>query len=121
MYMAGSLGNINIAEMDGSNKDRLVTSGQGTCDGIAVDAASFLLYWVNYRSNSIHSSFQNGTDPTTIVQMPGGAFPWGLVKIDDNIYWSTSGSRMSQKGKATGEDRITLYTGNEPFHHLAVV
>lgn len=119
MY-ATAYDHIYRASMDGSNFTK-VLGGLRYPHGIVLDRSSSRLYWTDGGRSVIESSNTDGSDVQTIVPLPDGSFPIGLVKWDGTLYWSNFLGGSLQSSMTSGGDIRYLYNWTNPLSHVMLL
>ena len=55
------------------------------------------------------------------MQLGSSAYPLGLAKLNETIYWGDWDSFELQSSTITGENGTTLYTGTHRIQHLTLI
>ena len=118
MYWSGG-GSIFKAEMDGSNLVKIVKD-LGAPAGIAVDLGALHLFWVDHNTNTVQSSYLNGTSVQLVAQLRYVDKPWGVAVDGDRLFWGNYASKSIQTSDRTGQDVRTLYNGTHFIQHLTL-
>jgi len=121
-------GSIFRADLDGSNRETLLT-GNNRTRGVCVDPGGGMLYWINRDDKKVHrcplSAFTNGTigltNPVVQTLYTGLDTPHGLV-LDlpaRKLYWADTGTNP---GIGTGEKAVNRgdLDGSTPQEVLAI-
>ena len=115
-------GMIMKAGLYGSKAAKIVT---GLLDpyGIAIDFSGRRLYWADEDTHMIQSSYLDGRDNKTVVELPSGSKPVGMAVTGDRIYWGAWGSGKLQSSTKSGYDIQAHVEGEgaDEIAHLAVV
>ena len=73
--------------MDGTTRSVLHSSGLSTVYGLTLDYDHQVLYWADYFSNRIESSFTNGSN-RVVVASSGIVDPFGITFHEGRLYWT---------------------------------
>ena len=85
---------IERASMSGANRNkRLVditrTTGGGWPNGLTLDFKANRLYWIDARSDSIHTVTYEGNDHHVVVHGTQHIqHPFSIALFDDKVYWT---------------------------------
>lgn len=80
---------IEQANMDGSGRAVLVSSGLVWANSLALDHSNRLLYWCDSTLQRIERVDLQGNNRTVILDLSShGWHPFGLALSDNVIYWS---------------------------------
>ncbi|XP_042234598.1 low-density lipoprotein receptor-related protein 4-like [Homarus americanus] len=102
---------IERAGMDGGQRMKLVETDLMWPNGLAVDHARRLLYWLDASSNTIETANLDGTDRKPLIKGEL-SHPFGLALWEDLIFWSDWDTRsIHVANKLTGNDRQTVVKG----------
>ena len=84
---------IERASMSGENRRNLFdiqrVAGGGWPNGLALDFDVERLYWIDARSNSIHTVTYDGLDHHVVVHGTEHIqHPFSIALFDDKVYWT---------------------------------
>ncbi len=101
---------VESADLDGSNRQVLVSAGQLAPHGVALHLPGGKLYWVDSAANSIRRADLDGTNVETLVV--GLSSPEGLSidRFNGKMYW-TAFARI-QRANLDGTSVETIVMGN---------
>lgn len=83
----GSSPRIEMASMDGTSRQAIVTSGLGWPNGLAIDPAIGRLYWADAKLDKIEESDLAGGNRKVILSTTG-IHPFGLAIYKKHLYWT---------------------------------
>ena len=85
----GSLPKIEQANMDGTARTTLVSSGLTGVNSLALDYQNRLLYWCDASLDKIERVDLQGNSRVLILDLsPNNLHPFGLALADNVLYWS---------------------------------
>ena len=104
-------GQIQRANLDGSEVEDIVTSGLDSPHGIALDVAAGKIYWTDWKTNRIQRANLDGSEVEDIVtsglRLPAGI---ALDVAAGKMYWTAAGTDKIQRANLDGsvvEDLVT--------------
>ena len=101
MYWAEGLGvrsKIEQANMDGTARTTVVSTGLAAINSLALDLQRKRLYWCDGRLAKIISVDLRGNDRRVILDLPSGkAVPFGLALFKDALFWTDWKTRSVHK------------------------
>lgn len=115
-YLSG----IWRAGMDGSNAIPIVPSIDHVND-IAIDAVTSRLYWVEWNKQRIQTSYMNGSNVETIIQLPAKVHPGDPTLINDRMYWNIPFDGILLSSTNRGDDIRTHYNATSWILSMAVI
>ncbi|XP_061081754.1 low-density lipoprotein receptor-related protein 1B-like [Conger conger] len=83
-----SIGRIEKAWMDGSNRQTFVTSNMLWPNGLTLDHRTSTMYWCDAYYDHIEKIFLNGTSRTVVYNGKELNHPFGISHYRNNIYWT---------------------------------
>jgi len=92
---------IEQANMDGSNRATLVSSGLKWVNSLAIDYRSRLLYWCDAYLTRIERIDLQGNNRKLILDLSLDLHPFGLALHSNILYWSDWNSRSIHKYNMT--------------------
>ena len=115
----GSANKIQRANLDGSQKQDLVTGLEGV-DGFALDASGGKMYWTERGANKIRRANLDGSQVQDVVT--GLDEPIGLTldTSGSKIYWTDYNRNKIQRSNLDGSQVQDVVTGLERPHELAL-
>jgi len=85
---------VEMANMDGTGRQVLVSVGIGEPNSIAVDYFNYEVCWADAgrREMNIKPKIDcigaNGSGRRTVVELPNGSYPYGIAITDSSILWT---------------------------------
>ena len=113
-------GSLHSAGMDGTGPTTLIT-GLKHPGGITIDFTSRKLYWTADSADQIQSCDLHGRGLQTVIQLSSGAGPWGIVLLNDRIYWGNFKNKTLQSSTKDGTDIQTLCTDTHNVRLMTLV
>ncbi len=108
----GSSPKIEQANMDGSARTTLVSSGLLWVNSLALDYQNRLLYWCDASHDKIERIDLQGNNRVLILDLSlGNMHPFGLALSDDALYWSDWNSQSVHKYNMTTSINEVLVHG----------
>ena len=104
MYWSGRGLSLKIeqANMDGSARTTLVSSGLTWVNSLAMDYQSGVLYWCDGKLDKIESVDLQGNNRAVILDLTlDSMHPFGLALFGDALFWSDWNSRSIHKYNMT--------------------
>ncbi|XP_055870134.1 low-density lipoprotein receptor-related protein 1-like isoform X4 [Biomphalaria glabrata] len=120
----GSHPRIESCSMAGEPETRMVVfdirnyKGAGWPNGLALDYETKRLYWVDARSDSIHSVLYNGSDHRLVLKSHRALnHPFSLTVFEHYVYWTDwRFNTLVMANKFNGSDVTVLHrTYQQPF------
>ncbi|MEM7126197.1 MAG: fibronectin type III domain-containing protein [Chloroflexota bacterium] len=107
---------IQRADLDGSNREDLVTSGLTSPNGIALDSTAGKMYWTDVSAGTIQPANLGGSTIEDLVTV-GLAAPRGIAvdSASGKIYWTDSGTDKIQRANLDGSNVEDLITSGLSF------
>lgn len=85
----GTFPKIERANMDGSDRTVLVSSGLVWVNSLALDFQNRLLYWCDAKLDKIERVDLQGNNRLVVLDLsPSNLHPFGLALADHVLYWS---------------------------------
>lgn len=85
----GTFPKIQRANMDGSDRTVLVSSGLVWVNSLALDFQNRLLYWCDAKLDKIERVDLQGNNRLVVLDLsPSNLHPFGLALADHVLYWS---------------------------------
>eukprot|EP00088_Acartia_fossae_P049883 TRINITY_DN5531_c0_g1_i10.p1 TRINITY_DN5531_c0_g1~~TRINITY_DN5531_c0_g1_i10.p1 ORF type:complete len:915 (-),score=202.11 TRINITY_DN5531_c0_g1_i10:693-3437(-) len=104
----GKLPRIEMASMDGSNRDILVTENILWPNGITLDPAHDTLYWVDAKLHTISRVNILTKEVTQILYSASNLYhPYSIAIFEDQVFWTdrrVNSTEILKANKFTGED-----------------
>ena len=98
----GSFPKIEKANMDGSARTTLVSSGLTWVNSLALDYQNRLLYWCDASLDRIERVDLQGNNRVLILDLSmRNLHPFGLALSDNTLYWSDWNDKSLQKYNMT--------------------
>ena len=109
------------AKTDGSNAT-IIATGFVQLDGMALDHPSNgVLYWADWRANTIGTIDVNGANKRTIVELEGNPGPWGIQVDAHRIYFGNLfGKNIQSVDKYSGQELTTIFNSTGNVRQLAL-
>ena len=101
--VANNESNIQCANLDGSNREILVTEVNALA-GIALDLTDGKMYWTNAGANKIRRANLDGSNPEDVVTGLGSPYITALEFQGGKIYWTNWNPRKVQRANFDGSD-----------------
>ena len=112
---------VGRSGMDGSNPLSII-SGLNGPRGIKVDFEESRIYFTVASDHKIESSNFQGGDRRTVIQVSSDSYPYGIVLLNNKIYWANLYSKTIQCcTKDGGDTEILLNTGTSGVGYLTAV
>ena len=121
---------IEIAQMDGSNRQIIVSSRIEWPNGLSIDREASRIYWVDgkHESVTLDSCNYNGGSRRTIVRGSSDnlEFPFGIVFFKGFVFWTDwilkglYRARVSDNPDTSNELLIQQFAGARPFQPIVV-
>ena len=103
---------IEQANMDGSARTTLVSSGLRWVNSLAMDYQNRLLYWCDAYLNKIERVDLQGNNRVVILDLSlDSMHPFGLALFGDVLFWSDWNSRSIHKYNMTTSVNGTVVHG----------
>ena len=105
---------IEVANMDGDDRQMLVRRGLYYPNGLTLDDTEDKLYWVDELFHTLeYYDLQRHTVTTLLEGSSVLGYPFGLTSLDDHLYWTDqySGNAIFQTNKATPSNVTVLVSG----------
>ena len=119
MYWGGRGVSLKIerANMDGSARIALVSSGLTWVNSLAMDYQSRLLYWCDGYLDKIERVDLQGNNRVVILDLSlDSMHPFGLALFGDILFWSDWNSRNIHKyNMTTSVDEVVVYGMGRPM------
>ena len=97
----GSSSRIEQANMDGSNRTTLVSSGLVWVNSLAMDYQDRMLYWCDANLDRIERVDLQGNNRALMLDLSLDKHPFGLALYNDVLYWSDWNSQSIHKYNMT--------------------
>ena len=97
----GSSSKIEQANMDGSYRTTLVSSGLAWVNSLAMDSQSRLLYWCDAQLDRIERVDLRGNNRALMLDLSFDMHPFGLILYSNVLYWSDWNSQSIHKYNMT--------------------
>jgi len=109
----GTNGRIEKAGMDGTNRMDIVNTGIHWPNGLTIDYASNLLFWVDSKLNTIESCDFNGENRYVVLNSYAYLKqPFSITVFEDLVYWSDWDTNSIYKAnKFTGQNARSVASG----------
>ena len=108
----GSSPKIEQANMDGSARKNLVSSGLIWVNSLTLDFQSKLLYWCDAKLDKIERIDLQGNNRVLILDLSlNNLHPFGLVLSGDVLYWSDWNSKSVHRYNTTSSRREVVVGG----------
>ncbi|AQT67770.1 Gluconolactonase [Anaerohalosphaera lusitana] len=101
---------IERANLDGSNKEVLVSSGLAMPSGLELDVSEGKMYWVDTGNNHVRCANLDGTQDEILVRSLDNPIDLKLDLTNRKMYWVDHGSGKLQRANLDGtrvEDVVT--------------
>ena len=119
MYWGGRGVSLKIeqANMDGSARTTLVSSGLTWVNSLAMDYQSRLLYWCDGYLDKIERVDLQGNNRAVILDLSlDSMHPFGLALFGDVLFWSDWNSRNIHKyNMTTSVDEVVVHGMSQPM------
>ncbi|KAG9349405.1 hypothetical protein JZ751_027848 [Albula glossodonta] len=110
-----SIGRIEKAWMDGSNRQIFVTSNMLWPNGLTLDYGTSTMYWCDAYYDHIEKIFLNGTNRRVVYNGKELNHPFGISHFHNNIYWTDyMNASIFQLDLSSGE--VTLMRRDNACH-----
>ncbi|KAJ8351571.1 hypothetical protein SKAU_G00230470, partial [Synaphobranchus kaupii] len=108
-----SIGRIERAWMDGSNRQIFVTSSMLWPNGLALDHGTNTMYWCDAYYDHIEKVFLNGTNRMVVYNGKELNHPFGISYYQNRIFWTDyMNASIFQLDLSTGN--VTLMRSEKP-------
>ncbi|XP_064182725.1 low-density lipoprotein receptor-related protein 1B-like isoform X2 [Anguilla rostrata] len=108
-----SIGRIERAWMDGSNRQIFVTSSMLWPNGLALDHRTNTMYWCDAYYDHIEKVFLNGTNRMVVYNGKELNHPFGIAYYQNRIFWTDyMNASVFQLDLSTGN--VTLMRSEKP-------
>jgi sugar lactone lactonase YvrE len=114
---------IECADLDGSNKETLVSSGINSPHGIALDADGGKMYWTEESSSHrIQRANLDGSNRELLLDGATVDYPMGIALDVDagKMYWADDSTSRIQRANLDGSNVQTLVSGLDAPHGIAL-
>ncbi|XP_063374859.1 low-density lipoprotein receptor-related protein 4 [Cydia amplana] len=102
---------IERADMDGGNRERLITGDMVWPNGLALDLDQQRIYWTDGGNKTIEYARFDGTGRTILIGQDL-SHPFGLDLYGEEVFWTDWDTQSIQAAnKHTGNSRRTLGSG----------
>ena len=101
---------IEMASMDGTSRQAIITSGLGWPNGLAIDLTLGRLYWADAKLDKIEESDLAGENRKVILNTTG-IHPYGLAFYKGHLYWTDWQSKSVNRINRTGGVVEVLVSG----------
>ena len=104
---------IEVANMDGDDRQMLVRRGLYYPNGLTLDDTEDKLYWVDELFHTLeYYDLQRHTVTTMLEGSSVLGYPFGLTSLDDHLYWTDRyKDAVFQVNKATPSNVTVLVSG----------
>lgn len=110
---------LERALMDGSNRQRIKTSGLKFPNGLAIDFKGQRLFWCDAGTDKIGSLRFDGTSQEIHFRL-GDAHPFDLGLYEDTLFWSDWKKKGISKGFKNGTNKMVLKQDTEVLYGVKV-
>ncbi|KAK9870319.1 hypothetical protein WA026_006405 [Henosepilachna vigintioctopunctata] len=101
---------IERAEMDGTNRNSIITESIFWPNGLTLDYTADRIYWADAKHNVIESSLFDGSNRKKVVTK-GLPHPFAITIFEDVIYWTDWHTKsISCASKSTGVGLRTIHS-----------
>ena len=108
----GSSPKIEQANMDGSARTVIVSSGLVWVNALALDSQNKLLYWCDAKLDKIERANLQGNNRELLLDLSSyNHHPFGLSLSGDTLYWSDWNSQSIHKYNLTSSQSDVLVYG----------
>lgn len=108
----GSLAKIEQANMDGSARKTLVSSGLTRVNSLAMDYQNRLLYWCDASPGRIERVGLQGNNRVLILDLSlDSMHPFGLALFGDALFWSDWQNQSVHKYNMTSSRNEVVFQG----------
>ena len=108
----GSSPKIEQANMDGSSRKIIVSTGLVWVNALALDSHSNLLYWCDANLDKIERANLQGNNRELVLDLSSyNHHPFGLSLSDDTLYWSDWSNQSIHKYNLTSSQSEVLVYG----------
>ena len=108
----GSSPKIEQANMDGSARTVIVSSGLVWVNALALDSQNKLLYWCDAQLDKIERANLQGNNRELLLDLSSyNHHPFGLSLSGDTLYWSDWNSQSIHKYNLTSSQSDVLVYG----------
>ncbi|XP_048049460.1 low-density lipoprotein receptor-related protein 1B isoform X2 [Megalobrama amblycephala] len=108
-----SIGRIEKAWMDGSNRDIFVTSNMLWPNGLTLDHGTSTMYWCDAYYDHIERIYLNGTGRMVVYSGRELNHPFGIAQYQNSIFWTEyMNASIFQLDLVSGE--VTLLRSERP-------
>ena len=104
---------IEQANMDGTARTTLVSSGLVWVNSLALDFKNKLLYWCDARLDKIERVDLQGNNRVLILRLTSATYhhPFGLALYEDALFWSDWSTKSIHKYNMTSSISEVLIRG----------
>ena len=114
----GTVGKIEKASMDGSNRSVIHNTSLVWPNGLTLDYSTQVLYWTDASLDKIESSNVDGSNRRVLVNI-SGSHPFGITLFEDTLYfsdWQDAGIfSTSKSGGQAVQSLIDTNVCGQPF------
>lgn len=115
----GNSGSIERAELDGTQR-QMVVSSIGRANGLTIDHAARKLYWANLVMPAI-DCFDLQTKRKDAIITQNLVYPFSITQYRDYVYWTDwNTGDIERADKTTGENRTKIHDRLESVTDLLV-
>ena len=108
----GSSPKIEQANMDGSSRTVIVSSGVVWVNALALDYHNNLLYWCDAKLDKIERANLQGNNRELVLDLSSyNHHPFGLSLFDEALYWSDWNNQSIHKYNLTSSQSEVLVYG----------
>lgn len=116
----GGTGSIERANLDGAQRQTIVSSGIGRTNGLTVDHAGRRLYWADLLTPAI-VSFNLQTRRKDAIVSQNVVYPFSVTQYRDYVYWTDwNTGDIERADKTSGANRTKIHDRLESVTDLLV-